>query len=160
MTTKPTVAVLGGTGDLGTGLARRWAKAGYTLLIGSRAADKAVTAAHALAALATGAKPVGMSNLDAAKQAEVVVITVPFASAAPLLDEIKTAVQGKLVIDTTVPTVRAPANAWTETPIWQMTTRCATSSALQETWHEQGMPTDKLADRFGAGVGLRCRNGR
>ena len=103
MTTKPTVAVLGGTGDLGTGLARRWAKAGYTLLIGSRAADKAVAAAAELAALATGTKPQGMSNLDAAKQAQVVVLTVPFANAPALLDEIKDAVQGKLVIDTTVP---------------------------------------------------------
>ena len=103
MTTKPTVAVLGGTGDLGTGLARRWAKAGYTLLIGSRAADKAVAAAAELAALATGTKPQGMSNLHAAKQAQVVVLTVPFANAPALLDEIKDAVQGKLVIDTTVP---------------------------------------------------------
>lgn len=103
MTTKPTIAVLGGTGDLGTGLARRWAKAGYTLLIGSRAADKAVTAAAELASLATGTKPQGMSNLHAAKQAQVVVLTVPFANAPALLDEIKDAVQGKLVIDTTVP---------------------------------------------------------
>ncbi len=102
-TPKPTIAVLGGTGDLGTGLARRWAKAGYTLLIGSRTAEKAVTAAAELAALATGTKPVGLSNLDAAKQAEVVVLTVPFATAPALLDEIKAVVQGKLLIDTTVP---------------------------------------------------------
>ena len=102
-TPKPTIAVLGGTGDLGTGLARRWAKAGYTLIIGSRTADKAKAAAAELAALATGQKPDGMANLDAAKAGEVVVLTVPFANAPALLDEIKAAVQGKLVIDTTVP---------------------------------------------------------
>ena len=100
---KPTIAVLGGTGDLGTGLARRWAKAGYTLLIGSRTADKADAAAIELAAFATATKPRGMANLDAAKAGDVIVMTVPFASAAALLDEIKAAVQGKLVIDTTVP---------------------------------------------------------
>ncbi len=100
---KPTIAVLGGTGDLGTGLARRWAKAGYALLIGSRTADKAEAAATELAAFATSTKPRGMANLDAAKAGDVIVLTVPFANAPALLDEIKAAVQGKLVIDTTVP---------------------------------------------------------
>ena len=104
-TPKPIIAVLGGTGDLGTGLARRWAKAGYTLIIGSRTADKAETAAAELAGLATGTKPRGMANLEAAKAGDVVVLTVPFANAPALLDEIKAAVQGKLVIDTTVPLV-------------------------------------------------------
>ncbi len=100
-----TIAVIGGTGDLGTGLARRWAKAGYTLIIGSRAADKAQAAAAELASLATGAKPQGMANADAAKAADVVVLTVPFASQAATLDDIKPHVAGKLVIDTTVPLV-------------------------------------------------------
>ncbi len=105
MTGKPSIAIIGGTGDLGTGLARRWAKAGYTLFIGSRSADKAVAAASELGALATGGKPTGMANLDAAKAGDVVVLTVPFASAAGTLDEIKGAVPGKIVIDTTVPLV-------------------------------------------------------
>ena len=100
---KPTIAVIGGTGDLGTGLARRWAKAGYTLVIGSRTAEKAETAARALDAFATGAKAKGAANADAAAAADVVVITVPFASQASTLDDIKAAVAGKLVIDTTVP---------------------------------------------------------
>ncbi|MFM9940407.1 MAG: NADPH-dependent F420 reductase [Hyphomicrobiaceae bacterium] len=105
MSGKPSIAIIGGTGDLGTGLARRWAKAGYTLFIGSRTADKAVAAAGDLAALATGAAPTGMANLDAAKAGDVVVLTVPFASAPGTLDEIKAAVQGKVVVDTTVPLV-------------------------------------------------------
>lgn len=103
--TKPTVAVIGGTGDLGSGLARRWAKAGYPLIIGSRTAEKAQASAAELASLATGIKPRGMANADAAKAADVVVLTVPFASQAPTLDDIKTHVAGKLVIDTTVPLV-------------------------------------------------------
>jgi len=103
--TKPTLAILGGTGDLGTGLARRWAKAGYSLVIGSRTADKAEAAAAALTDLATGAKPRGMTNRQAAEAAEVVVLTVPFATAPAVLDDVKPAVQGKLFIDTTVPLV-------------------------------------------------------
>lgn len=102
---KPILAIIGGTGDLGTGLARRWAKAGYPIVIGSRAADKAVAAASALGDLATGAKPRGMSNRQAAEAGEVVVLTVPFATAPAVLDDIKPAVQGKLFVDTTVPLV-------------------------------------------------------
>jgi NADPH-dependent F420 reductase len=101
--TKPTLAIIGGTGDLGTGLARRWAKAGYTIVIGSRTADKAEAAATELAALATGAAPRGMANRAAAEAGDIVVITVPFATAPAVLDDIKTAVGGKLVVDTTVP---------------------------------------------------------
>jgi NADPH-dependent F420 reductase len=101
--TKPTLAIIGGTGDLGTGLARRWAKAGYAIVIGSRTADKAEAAATELAALATGAAPRGMANRAAAEAGDIVVITVPFATAPAVLDDIKTAVGGKLVVDTTVP---------------------------------------------------------
>lgn len=100
---KPIIAVIGGTGDLGTGLARRWAKAGYSLVIGSRTADKAEAAARALDAYATGPAAKGAANADAAKAADVIVITVPFASQASTLDDIKSAVTSKLVIDTTVP---------------------------------------------------------
>lgn len=103
--TKPTIAVIGGTGDLGTGLARRWAKAGYAVILGSRTADKAATAAADLASYATGPAPKGMANADAARAADVVVLTVPFASQAGTLDDIKGAVAGKLVVDTTVPLV-------------------------------------------------------
>ena len=100
---KPTLAIIGGTGDLGTGLARRWAKAGYPLVIGSRTADKAEAAAAALAALATGPAPRGMANRQAAEAGEIVVLTVPFATAPAVLDDIRPAVQGKLFVDTTVP---------------------------------------------------------
>ena len=94
---KPTLAIIGGTGDLGTGLAMRWIAAGYTVTIGSRTAEKAAEAATKLKAAR------GCTNAEAAAAAEVVVITVPFASHGAILDEIRPAVAGKIVVDTTVP---------------------------------------------------------
>ncbi len=96
---KPTLAVIGGTGTLGSGLAGRWAKAGYPVVIGSRDAAKAAEAARAFPG-ATGA-----SNADAAKSAEIVILTVPWATHAQIIDEIKSHTAGKLVVDTTVPLV-------------------------------------------------------
>jgi hypothetical protein len=102
---KPTLAIVGGTGTLGSGLARRLAAAGYAVILGSRSADKAAEAARALPAAAGGPAPQGMSNADAAKAAEVVIITVPWETQAKILDEIAPHVTGKLVVDTTVPLV-------------------------------------------------------
>ena len=105
MSDKPTLAIVGGTGTLGSGLARRLAAAGYAVILGSRSADKAAEAARALPAAAGGPAPQGMSNADAAKAAEVVIITVPWETQAKILDEIAPHVTGKLVVDTTVPLV-------------------------------------------------------
>jgi len=103
--TKPTVAVIGGTGTLGSGLARRLAMAGYQIVLGSRSAEKAEEAAKALALPAGAQRPRGASNAEAAKAAEVVLVTVPWESQARILDEIAAHVAGKLVVDTTVPLV-------------------------------------------------------
>jgi 8-hydroxy-5-deazaflavin:NADPH oxidoreductase len=100
-TGKATLAIIGGTGVLGSGLARRLAAAGYTIVIGSRSADKASEAAHAL----PGGKCRGATNADAAKAADIVLITVPWSNQQPILDEIAPHVAGKLVIDATVPLV-------------------------------------------------------
>jgi len=101
MTTKlPTLAVVGGTGALGTGLAMRWAAAGHPIIIGSRAAEKAVAAARAIGPSATG-----MANTEAAQAGEIVVVTVPYASHAAILAEVRTGAAGKILIDTTVPLV-------------------------------------------------------
>jgi NADPH-dependent F420 reductase len=102
---KATIAIIGGTGALGTGLARRLVGAGHAVVIGSRAAQKAASAADTLAANATGPRPRGAGNAEAARSAEIVVVTVPWASHAAILEEIAPHVAGKLVVDTTVPLV-------------------------------------------------------
>ena len=101
--TKQTVAVIGGTGALGTGLARRLAKAGYPVVLGSRTAEKGAQAAAALGV--AGAKVSGMSNADVAKAADIVLMTIPWSNHTAMLAEIKPHVAGKIVIDSTVPLV-------------------------------------------------------
>ncbi len=93
-----TIAIIGGTGNLGSALAWRLARAGKDVVIGSRtaqsAADKAAELGHGLR---------GMSNADAAAAAGIVMVTVPFAAQAQTLAEIAPNVVGKIVVDTTVP---------------------------------------------------------
>lgn len=101
-----TIAVLGGTGKEGKGLAYRWARAGYKVVIGSRIPEKAVTAASEIIELLEGSSSVvGASNLEAAQQAEIVVLTVPYAAHRDTLEGVKDALKGKLLIDVTVPLV-------------------------------------------------------
>jgi len=101
-----TIAVLGGTGKEGKGLAYRWARAGYKVLIGSRSSERAVTAASEIMELLEGASSVvGTSNLEAAQLAEIVVISVPYAAHRETLESVKDALKGKLLIDVTAPLV-------------------------------------------------------
>ena len=102
---KPVIAVLGASGDLGGGLALRWAVAGYEVIIGSRTQEKAEAAAAELNARNIDQPVRGMSNDDAAVSGEIVVMTVPFANHQSTLEAIKDAVQGKIFIDVTVPLV-------------------------------------------------------
>lgn len=100
------IAVLGGTGDLGGGLAWQLVRAGYPVVIGSRELQRAQRAATALKArLGDGANVTGLANPDAAAAAEIVILTVPFASQKATLESVKAAVQGKILVDTTVPLV-------------------------------------------------------
>jgi NADPH-dependent F420 reductase len=100
-----TISIIGGTGALGSGLARRWAQAGYDIVIGSRTANKAEQAAAALATESARYKVSGLSNLEAAGQGDIVVMTVPFAHQEMTLLDIKPALAGKILVDTTVPLV-------------------------------------------------------
>jgi NADPH-dependent F420 reductase len=101
-----TIAVLGGTGKEGKGLAYRWAKAGYRVLIGSRSSEKAVTAASEIMELLEGSSSVvGTTNLEAAEQANIIVLTVPYAAHRDTLESVKLALKGKLLVDVTVPLV-------------------------------------------------------
>jgi len=101
-----TIAVLGGTGKEGKGLAYRWAQAGYKVLIGSRSPERAVTTASEIMELLEGSSSlVGASNLEAAQAAEIVVLTVPYAAHRETLESVKDALKGKLLVDVTVPLV-------------------------------------------------------
>jgi len=101
-----TIAVLGGTGKEGKGLAYRWAKAGYKVLIGSRASERAVHAASEIMELLEGSSSVvGATNLEVAQMAEIVVLTVPYEAHKDTLENVKDALKGKLLIDVTVPLV-------------------------------------------------------
>jgi len=99
---RPVIAIVGGTGKLGTGLARRLAKAGYVLVIGSREAGRAEQAALALAQ-DTGGQVTGQANRAAAGAGDIVIVTVPFTNQKAILEDIGPVVRGKIVIDTTVP---------------------------------------------------------
>lgn len=92
------VAVIGGTGKLGSALSRRWARAGLRVLVGSRSSESAQATADAI-----GHGAAGHGNAAAAALGDIVVLTVPFAAQDATLDEIAPHVAGKLVIDTTVP---------------------------------------------------------
>ena len=94
----PTIAVLGGTGAEGSGLAMRWAQAGYRVLIGSRSAEKAAEFAAEI-----GAE--GMGNAEAAAGCDIAVLTVPYSAQRPTLSGLKDVLQGKILVDVTVPLV-------------------------------------------------------
>ena len=97
---KHTIAILGGTGDLGSGLAKLWLAGGHTVVIGSRSATKAQDFAKQL-----GGDAQGYDNLQAAKAAGIIVLAVPFSSHDATIAEIKNVVEGKIVIDAAVPLV-------------------------------------------------------
>ena len=105
MPTHPTIAILGGTGDLGSALAKRWAGAGYRIVLGSRSKDKAEAAAKDMQAAGGSAAISGQDNFSAAAAADVVVIAVPYSSHETILNEIRPAVAGKIVVDAVVPLV-------------------------------------------------------
>ena len=101
-----TIAILGGTGKEGKGLAYRWARAGYKILIGSRTSEKAVRAAEEVRIMLDGKTSVeGLRNDQAALDADIIVLTVPYTAHRSTLESVKESVQGKLFIDVTVPIV-------------------------------------------------------
>jgi NADPH-dependent F420 reductase len=123
-----TIAIVGGTGPEGYGLALRWARAGETVIIGSRDAGRAQEAAAKIKAGAARAKISGDDNVTACAGADLVVLTVPFEGHANLIKQIKPAIRpGAIVIDTTVPLAASVGGRATRTlGIWQ-------GSAAQQT---------------------------
>lgn len=110
------IAIIGGTGELGAGLALRWGRAGHAIIVGSRDAGRAAEAAKALNARAGLSTISGMENAEAAAAAELVALTVPYASHRTVLETIRPHLGAKILIDATVPlnppkvrTVKLPA---------------------------------------------------
>lgn len=103
-----TIGIIGGTGREGKGLAYRWLKAGYHVIIGSRQAEKAEAAAEEIRSLVGENCPgvvSGMANPDAAARADLVVLTVPYAAHRSTLESLKDCLAGKILVDVTVPLV-------------------------------------------------------
>lgn len=105
MQSRPTLAIIGGTGALGSGMAMRWAAAGYPVVVGSRSAEKAQEAAQQIKT-GNGAPPVrGDSNVGAAAAADIVILAIPFSNHDATLEELKGVIAGKIVVDAVVPLV-------------------------------------------------------
>jgi len=101
--TLKTIALLGGTGNEGGGLAFRWAHYGHQVIIGSRQQEKAENAAAELNALLGENVVRGMTNAESASHADIVILTVPYAAHKATLESVKDQLQGKILIDVTVP---------------------------------------------------------
>ena len=116
-----TVAILGGSGDLGQGLGTALARAGFPLRIGSRQLERATEAAATIRAAVDGATIEPATNADAVIGADLVVIAVPFATQATLLTELKSQlVEGQVVLDATVPLATATGGRPTHLlGVWQ-----------------------------------------
>lgn len=115
------VSIVGGTGDLGFGLALRLAQAGAPVAIGSRDADRAVAAAERVRAAVAGADVAGGANPDVVAGTGIVVVSVPFASQAATLKSLRAAlVPGQLLLDVTVPLATAVGGRPTRVlSVWQ-----------------------------------------
>lgn len=98
------IGILGGTGKEGSGLAARLAFAGHTVTIGSRTAEKAHATAEELARL-NRLKIAAGDNREAARASDIVILTVPYSAQPSTLESVKADLQGKILIDTTVPLV-------------------------------------------------------
>jgi NADPH-dependent F420 reductase len=98
------IAIVGGTGDQGMGLARRWGRGGFDVIIGSRVEERAKATAAELTSAIAGGRFDGKANGEAAAGAEIVVVTVPFAAQVATMRELKPRLNpGSLLVDVTVP---------------------------------------------------------
>jgi NADPH-dependent F420 reductase len=106
MSDKASIAVLGGTGKEGGGLALRWAHKGHRVVIGGRDAGRAAEAASAMRETLGGTADVsGAANPDAAASCDIVVLAVPYAAQQATVQDVRGALAGKILIDVTVPLV-------------------------------------------------------
>jgi NADPH-dependent F420 reductase len=101
MTKKPCIAILGGTGNEGTGLALRWASNGYQVIIGSRQKEKALSVTAELNQILGQELITGMENAAAARAADINVLTVVASAHQSALEGLKDDLQGKILVDAT-----------------------------------------------------------
>lgn len=115
------IAVLGGTGPEGFGLALRWARAGETVIIGSRDTRRAQDAAAKIQQVVPAAKITGQENAVACSAADLLVLTIPFQGHASLLKQLKPALRpGTILIDATVPLAASVGGRSSRTlGVWQ-----------------------------------------
>jgi len=170
MNTSPilsTIAVLGGTGKEGKGLAYRWAKAGYRVLIGSRNPDKAKAAAMEILNLLGGKVFVeGTTNARAAELAEIVVVTVPYSAHRETIESVSEVLQGKNLVDVTVPLVpprvtrvqMPPAGSAAQEAYAILGPNVQVTSAFQNISHELLMHSEPIeCDVFVTGTSKEAR---
>jgi 8-hydroxy-5-deazaflavin:NADPH oxidoreductase len=123
------IAIIGGTGPAGTGLALRWARAGETVIIGSRDSARAGQTAETIRKrVGANAQVAGMENSAACSASDLLVLTVPFEGQAALLKQLKPAIRaGSILIDATVPLAASVGGRASRTlGVWQ-------GSAAQQT---------------------------
>jgi hypothetical protein len=115
------IAIIGGTGPAGMGLALRWARAGETIIIGSREADRAEQAAKSIKLRAPQANISGMENSAACSAADILMLTVPFEGQSAILKKLKHSMtSGSILIDATVPLAAGVGGRATRTlGVWQ-----------------------------------------
>jgi NADPH-dependent F420 reductase len=146
------IPIVGGTGALGAGLAKRWAKAGVPVVVGSRSAERAEEAAAKVREAVPGADVTGLENGAAAGRGEIVVLTVPFRAHVENLNNLREHLRpGQILVDTTVPLAAAISGKATRSlGVWQGSAAQQAQEMVPEgvtviaTLHTVGAPT--LAD--------------
>ena len=115
------IPIVGGTGALGAGLARRWAAAGAAVVLGSRSAERAEEAAAKVREVVPDANVSGLDNADAARAAEIVFLTVPFRAQSENLNNLRDVLRpGQILVDCTVPLAAAVSGKATRSlGVWQ-----------------------------------------
>ena len=115
------IPIIGGTGALGAGLARRWAQAGVSVVLGSRSAERAEEAAAKVREAVPDADVTGLPNEEAATKGEIVFLTVPFRAQSENLNNLREALRpGQILVDCTVPLAAAVSGKATRSlGVWQ-----------------------------------------
>jgi NADPH-dependent F420 reductase len=149
MADREPIPIIGGTGALGAGLAKRWAKAGVPVVLGSRSAERAEEAAAKVREAVPGADVTGLENGEAARRGEIVFLTVPFRAQSENLNNLREALRpGQILVDCTVPLAAAVSGKATRSlGVWQGSAAQQAQEMVPEgvtviaTLHTVGAPT-------------------